>query len=185
MCPVQSCLLATDRPCRTNAEDPATHHSSPRRGPGRQADPGNKDPCRRLDQRAVQAQPGLRLRLRRPGGGGIAAHSLYPPPLGDKQGYVPLFAHWEQEELQADKNAIPKQFTFHLPKGTTIGGVVKDEDGGPIAARRSGCGAGGASEEERVRSPIGWPTARTRESPTPRDAGRSIMSPPATTSKCS
>ena len=53
----------------------------------------------------------------------------------DKDGYVPLFAHWEQEELNSDKNAIPKQFTFHLPKGTTIGGVVKDEDGNRLRRR--------------------------------------------------
>jgi protocatechuate 3,4-dioxygenase beta subunit len=45
-----------------------------------------------------------------------------------KDGFVPLFAHWEQY----DPEPIPKQFTFKLTKGTTIGGLVKNEDGQPI-----------------------------------------------------
>jgi uncharacterized GH25 family protein len=46
-----------------------------------------------------------------------------------KDGFVPLFAHWEQN----DPEPIPKQFTFKLTKGTIIGGFVKNEDGQPIA----------------------------------------------------
>ncbi len=66
-------------------------------------------------------------------------------------GYVPLFAHWEQEELRADKDAIPKQFTFSLTKGTTIGGVVQDKDGRPIAGARVGVMCrGGRNENQRV-----------------------------------
>jgi hypothetical protein len=55
-----------------------------------------------------------------------------------KDGYVPLYAHWESGEIEADKNAIPKQFTFRLQKGATIGGVVKNEDGQPIAGAKIG-----------------------------------------------
>ncbi|MGD0517527.1 MAG: carboxypeptidase-like regulatory domain-containing protein [Thermoguttaceae bacterium] len=49
-----------------------------------------------------------------------------------KDGFVPLFAHWEQY----DPEPIPKQFTFKLTKGTTIGGFVKNEDGQPIAGAK-------------------------------------------------
>jgi protocatechuate 3,4-dioxygenase beta subunit len=49
------------------------------------------------------------------------------------EGYVPLFAHWESSELQGDDSRIPGEFTFKLQKGTVIGGVVKNEDGQPIA----------------------------------------------------
>jgi beta-lactamase regulating signal transducer with metallopeptidase domain len=68
-----------------------------------------------------------------------------------KAGYVPLFAHWEQEELQQDKNAIPDLFTFHLPKGTTIGGVVINEDGRPIAGAKVGVQCQGhQNDKQRV-----------------------------------
>jgi protocatechuate 3,4-dioxygenase beta subunit len=69
----------------------------------------------------------------------------------DRNGYVPLFAHWEQEEIESDKDSIPKEFTFHLPKGTTIGGVVKDEDGHPIAGAKVGVMYhGGVDQGDRV-----------------------------------
>lgn len=51
-------------------------------------------------------------------------------------GYVPLFAHWEQAELQTNPQAIPRDFTFHLQKGTVVGGLVKDVDGHPIAGAK-------------------------------------------------
>jgi uncharacterized GH25 family protein len=49
-----------------------------------------------------------------------------------KDGFVPLFAHWEQFENES----IPKEFTFKLTKGATIGGFVKGEDGQPITGAR-------------------------------------------------
>ncbi len=49
-----------------------------------------------------------------------------------KDSYVPLFAHWEQN----DPEKIPKEFAFKLKKGTMIGGFVKDEDGKPIAGAK-------------------------------------------------
>lgn len=52
------------------------------------------------------------------------------------EGRVPLFAHWESQEIQADPNAIPGEFVFKLRKGTVIGGLVKNEDGKPIAGAR-------------------------------------------------
>lgn len=48
-----------------------------------------------------------------------------------KDGYVPLFALWEPK-YQPDGHLIPQEFTFALPSGTEVGGVVKDDDGNPI-----------------------------------------------------
>jgi beta-lactamase regulating signal transducer with metallopeptidase domain/thiol-disulfide isomerase/thioredoxin/protocatechuate 3,4-dioxygenase beta subunit len=45
-------------------------------------------------------------------------------------GYVPIFAHWEEAE-NPERN-LPAEFTFKLDRGTTIGGVVRDPDGKPI-----------------------------------------------------
>ncbi|MBI4023573.1 MAG: carboxypeptidase regulatory-like domain-containing protein [Verrucomicrobia bacterium] len=53
----------------------------------------------------------------------------------DVDGYVPLWAHWEQE-WQADGHLIPEEFTFKLPKGAMIGGFIKNEDGQPIQGAR-------------------------------------------------
>jgi hypothetical protein len=49
------------------------------------------------------------------------------------EGHVPLFAHWESDELEGDASRLPDEFTFTLRKGTVIGGFVKNEDGQPIA----------------------------------------------------
>jgi len=48
-----------------------------------------------------------------------------------KEGYVPLFAQWWPEH-QPDGHLIPKEFTFALPSGTEVGGVIEDDDGNPI-----------------------------------------------------
>jgi hypothetical protein len=45
-------------------------------------------------------------------------------------GHVPLFAHWEEEDKP--ETSLPAEFTFRLERGTVIGGVVRDSDGGPI-----------------------------------------------------
>ncbi len=59
----------------------------------------------------------------------------HPPRLfrmwTQKDGYVPLFAQWWPEH-QPDGHLIPNEFTFTLPSGTEVGGVVKDDDGNPI-----------------------------------------------------
>lgn len=49
--------------------------------------------------------------------------------------YVPLFAHWEGHPWPGGEEMlpIPEEFTFKLEKGTTIGGIVKNEDGQPIS----------------------------------------------------
>ena len=49
-----------------------------------------------------------------------------------KEGYASLFAQWWPEK-QDDGHLIPAAFTFRMPKGTVIGGIVKDEGGVPIA----------------------------------------------------
>jgi beta-lactamase regulating signal transducer with metallopeptidase domain len=48
-----------------------------------------------------------------------------------KEGFVPLFAQWWPEH-QPDGGQLPKEFTFSLPAGTEIGGLVVDDDGSPI-----------------------------------------------------
>lgn len=47
-----------------------------------------------------------------------------------KDGHVSLFANWSEPNLK--RRPIPREFTFQLEKGTTIGGFVKNEDGNPI-----------------------------------------------------
>jgi beta-lactamase regulating signal transducer with metallopeptidase domain len=44
---------------------------------------------------------------------------------------VPLFAHWWPEMIPT-RAEIPAEFTFRMQQGTTIGGVVRDEQGKPI-----------------------------------------------------
>ena len=41
-----------------------------------------------------------------------------------------MFARWNNREK---KNPFPEKVTFRLAEGTTIGGVVVDEDGKPLA----------------------------------------------------
>ncbi len=53
----------------------------------------------------------------------------------NKTNYVPMFADWEEGFIFAH-GAVPKTFTFTLAKGTTIGGVVKNEEGQPIAGAK-------------------------------------------------
>ena len=71
-----------------------------------------------------------------------------------KESHVPLFAQWWKDR-QPDGHLIPKEFTFRLEKGTTIGGTIRNVDGQPIAAarvevrRRSG-----GIEEELAKRPI-------------------------------
>jgi protocatechuate 3,4-dioxygenase beta subunit len=50
----------------------------------------------------------------------------------DHDGYVPLFAQW-WPKLQDNGFPIPEEFAFRLTKGSVIGGIVKNEDGQPIA----------------------------------------------------
>jgi len=46
------------------------------------------------------------------------------------KGHVPLFAHWEEEDVP--ERSLPAEFTFRLQKGTTIGGFVRNSEGQPI-----------------------------------------------------
>ncbi len=46
-------------------------------------------------------------------------------------GFVPLQVSWRREE---DVAKIPSEYTIRMERGTTIGGVIQDEKGQPIAA---------------------------------------------------
>lgn len=50
-------------------------------------------------------------------------------------GHVALFANWGSG-TDDDLPALPEEFTFRLDKGTHIGGIVKNEDGEPIAGAK-------------------------------------------------
>lgn len=49
-----------------------------------------------------------------------------------KDKYVPIFTHWEEEELAVGEQ-IPDSFPIVLPTGHRIGGTIVDENGKPIA----------------------------------------------------
>src|SRR5262245_35943717 len=71
-----------------------------------------------------------------------------------KERYVGLFANW-WPEMQPDGHLIPEEFTFHLARGTTVGGIVKNEAGEPIR---------GAKVQVQLVTP---PGAESRERPYP------------------
>jgi hypothetical protein len=51
------------------------------------------------------------------------------------RGYAPMFAQlWPQTRI--DGLPLPKEFTFALTKGTTMGGVIRNDDGQPIQGAR-------------------------------------------------
>ena len=47
-------------------------------------------------------------------------------------GYVPVYASWYNGENAREPDPIPQSFVFPLEKGTSIGGVVKNEEGNPV-----------------------------------------------------
>jgi RNA polymerase sigma factor (sigma-70 family) len=51
------------------------------------------------------------------------------PPL------VPMFTHWEEDELAAGKK-IPEEYTIRLERGASAGGRILDEGGKPIAGAK-------------------------------------------------
>ena len=55
-----------------------------------------------------------------------------------KDGYVPLFAIWWLEKEPALAGEFPEEFTYHLQKGTILGGIVKNDDGQPIEGVKIG-----------------------------------------------
>lgn len=66
-------------------------------------------------------------------------------------GYVPLFAGWEEEEIK-NGNEVPKEFVFRMTSGTTVGGFVKNEKGEPIVGAKVDVHVSGAStDDERIR----------------------------------
>jgi Carboxypeptidase regulatory-like domain len=71
-----------------------------------------------------------------------------------KESHVGLFAQW-WPEMQPDGHLIPDEYTFRLARGTTVGGVVKNEAGEPIR---------GSKVQVRLVTP---PGAESRERPYP------------------
>jgi hypothetical protein len=71
-----------------------------------------------------------------------------------KDGYVPKFVSWS--ESQGDTiDAIPGQYTARLTRGTSIGGVVVNEEGEPVPDVRvvftvSGPSPGASHDRERL-----------------------------------
>lgn len=47
-------------------------------------------------------------------------------------GYVPIYASWRNSENAREPDPIPESFVFPLEKGTSIGGLVKNEEGKPV-----------------------------------------------------
>ncbi|UCE49310.1 MAG: carboxypeptidase regulatory-like domain-containing protein [Phycisphaerales bacterium] len=47
-------------------------------------------------------------------------------------GYVPSYVSWRNSEDGRERDPIPESFVFPLEKGTSIGGVVKNEEGKPV-----------------------------------------------------
>jgi len=47
-------------------------------------------------------------------------------------GYVPVYTSWYNRENAREPDPIPQSFVFPLEKGTSIGGVVKNEEGTPV-----------------------------------------------------
>jgi len=50
----------------------------------------------------------------------------------DAEGYVPVSASWDNTERARTQEPIPESFVFPLEEGTSIGGVVKNEEGEPV-----------------------------------------------------
>ncbi|MHC4166337.1 MAG: carboxypeptidase regulatory-like domain-containing protein [Planctomycetota bacterium] len=48
-------------------------------------------------------------------------------------GYVPSYASWRNSEDGRERDPIPESFVFPLEKGTSIGGLVTNEEGEPVA----------------------------------------------------
>ncbi|MCL2648492.1 MAG: M56 family metallopeptidase [Phycisphaerales bacterium] len=65
----------------------------------------------------------------------------------DKSGYVPMFTHWEEKWFAAG-NSVPEEVTVTLPKGTVIGGFVKNEQGQPIVGAKVAVITGGGDQQQ-------------------------------------
>jgi hypothetical protein len=72
-----------------------------------------------------------------------------------KESHVGLFAQW-WPGMQPDGHMIPEEYTFRLARGTTIGGVVKNDVGDPIR---------GVKVQVQLRGPTGQ--AQLLERPLP------------------
>ncbi|MGI9515674.1 MAG: carboxypeptidase-like regulatory domain-containing protein, partial [Pirellulaceae bacterium] len=61
-------------------------------------------------------------------------------------GYTRLFAGWEESEIKAG-DVPPDEYTFRMIRGSTISGVIQNEDGEPIAGAKVGIAATAAHPE--------------------------------------
>ena len=73
-----------------------------------------------------------------------------------KDDRVPTFTHWEKEWFTAG-HQLPPDVTITLKNGTTIGGIIQNEEGHPIAGAKIAVAAFGlVSEERKLTSPDLW-----------------------------
>ena len=91
---------------------------------------------------------------------GLCSFALPKPASGDfsyrititKEGYVPKFITWAKSR-QDKISDIPAEYTAKMDKAATIGGVIKDQDGQPVAGARilfSGMDSSGPLEREKT-----------------------------------
>lgn len=65
------------------------------------------------------------------------------------EGYIPIYASWSNRENAREPDPIPESFVFPLERGTSIGGVVKNEQGQPVEGAEVHLMLGGS--EGRIR----------------------------------
>ncbi|MGD1085173.1 MAG: carboxypeptidase regulatory-like domain-containing protein [Verrucomicrobiota bacterium] len=104
---------------------------------------------------------------------GLCVFPLPKPASGDfsyrititKEGYVPKFITWAKSR-QDKISDIPAEYTAKMDKASTIGGVVKDQDGQPVAGARilfSGLDTSGPLEREKTTLAPNYHAERTDE----------------------
>ena len=87
--------------------------------------------------------------------------------------HVPQWTHWEEDWVK--NRPLPDEFIFEMPKGTTIGGVVKNDQGQPIAGAKVAVSLSALDDEDpqNQQTTDEWlAEGRDAHRPTPRDTGR-------------
>ena len=67
-------------------------------------------------------------------------------------GYTHLYSNWEEGDIKAG-DVPPDEYTFQMIKGTTIGGIIKNEQGQPIVGAKVGISASAThpAKQKRLR----------------------------------
>jgi len=71
-----------------------------------------------------------------------------------KRPLVAMRASWEEDELGRGKT-MPKEYTFRLESGITLGGRVRDEQGKPLVGAEVPAGSKPANSDGRASYTIG------------------------------